>query len=464
MLGQIGFSQDWQLFIKNQTSYYEQQYDSSIIVESFLLDSSINNNGVEQLLFNSKSDLSNECYLNLKNAFNSISSYNNENKIDSLKCVKDSVFYFSFNFSSPDTFIIKPYSHVNDSWTTNSFKFNCTSTSIQNVFGVEDSIKIFKCKGSFSDTIEFILSKSFGLLKFLPFFAFTNNSNSLTHVPYFDFIGFSKLNIAKGYVQPDFSNYFHLSKGDVLLWRDYSRPDDIRTPESTTYHMDSITFAYISLDSVYYEYKSNYYDKNGLFSSTVNNSDFYLRKHEGKILKNLTSWFGYSPYGAFYFQSLGVNIKNSDTVTIANYDLPGIELNTSNCLTSIIADYGMSVSYSTREGKIFQGSYSWGEFSSTLIGSIIKGINYGSTKIPTGINIQAIEGVSIYPNPVLDNLNISSQTDDLKSLELFEVGGNLILSKPYKQTINLKDIKSGIYILRLVDIRNISKYYKIIKQ
>ena len=56
LAGELGNAQGWQLFVKNQLSYYQQRIDKSIKVETFLLDSSLNINGVDYLYFNAKSD------------------------------------------------------------------------------------------------------------------------------------------------------------------------------------------------------------------------------------------------------------------------------------------------------------------------------------------------------------------------------------------------------------------------
>ena len=262
LAGELGNAQGWQLFVKNQLSYYQQRIDKSIKVETFLLDSSLNINGVDYLYFNAKSELSENCYSKLRKEFENFDWIKNPNKIDSLLMTGDTILFIASFSSLLDTFIFKPYCKVGDSWITNSIKIECTEVNVAHILGIQDSIKIFKCTGAAYDTIEFVLSKSYGLIKFLPFNEFIWHDINSDFVPYFELIGFTRADISKGYIHPSFSKYFHLSIGDILFWRDYSGQYDT-FPESTTYHIDSITFAYISDDSVYYDYTRTDYNKKG---------------------------------------------------------------------------------------------------------------------------------------------------------------------------------------------------------
>jgi hypothetical protein len=469
LTGQFGFTQDWQLFIKNQVSYYQQYIDNSIKVESFLFDSSIYNNGIKYLYFNSKSELSDYCYSNLRQEINKLDWLKNPNKIDSLIIINDSVLFVSDYYSEMDTFIFKPFSNVGDSWITNGITLKCTEKKIAEIVGIQDSIKVFECNSSPYDTIIIVLSKSFGLIKFLPFKDFLYHSGNTAFSPYFELIGLKKENISKGYVQPDFNEYFHLNVGDVLFWRDYSDPDDIRIPESTTYHVDSITFVYISKDSVYYEYKITDYDERGAISYIGNYSSFYLRMDEGKIFRNSTSWFGlkydrFQSNEVFILNELDLKIEGGDTITYIYYQLPGIFIDTTDCQIRFAYDYDLTVGFSTREGKRYQGTFSWGESSTVMIGSIINGVKYGITDIPTGLNGLTTDGIKIYPIPAIDNLTINSPNTKIVKLELYDISGNLILSKSYTEKLNLREVNSGIYILRLVDKNNILHHFEIIKQ
>lgn len=469
LFGLSGSAQDWQLFNINQLSYYQQHYDKSIKVETFLFDSVFNNNGIDYLYFNSKSDFFNDCYTILKKEYESYYWIKNPDKIDSLIIINDTVFFIMNYASVLDTFIFKPYCNVGDSWITNSIKIECTEKNSTCIFDILDSIKIFRCLDSPYDTIEFILSKSFGLIKFLPFKEFFHKDVRTDFDPYFEFIGFNKEGVSKGYTQPDFSDYFHLSAGDILFWRDFSIPLDTIYYELIEYHVDSITYAFISNDSVYYDYIRTTYNHNGEVSNIGNNHIYHLRKNEGKIVKNLTSWFGhyetyYQESEVFFSSAIYYKIENRDRISYFKYELPGLLIDTIDCLVVEIADCDLTVEYSTREGLIFEASYSWGENSTTLIGSIIDGVEYGTTEIPTLLKTISIEQINIYPNPVIDNIILKSYNSKIRTIELYDIMGNLLFSKPYNEILNLKEINSGIYVLRLIDNNKNFINFRIVKQ
>jgi hypothetical protein len=464
-----GFSQDWNPFVLNQNSYYKQQYDNSAKVENFLLDSILNIEDAEILYFNAKSELKPDCYKNIKAAFEYMDWFKNPNKIDSLVKKNDSILFIANYPSDLDTFIFKPYAKLDNSWITNGITITCTRIEVSDILNNQDSIKTYTCSGNGYDGIEFVLSKNYGFLKFLPLNEFLYHSSSSDFPPYFELIGYSNGISSFGYTHPDFSDYFHLGTGDMLYWRDYSNPDDITQPRSTTYHVDSITTVYISSDSVYYGYKRTDYNENGAVTHVGNYSTYHLRKDEGKIVQINTSWFGlkynrYQPYEIFFLESLYFKIENNDTITYTQYHLPGLTIDTSDCMVGFIADYDLTVGFSTREGKIFQGTYSWGESSTTLIGSIINGIKYNETDIPTGIDKITFDNIKVYPNPFHDYINIKSP-DGVSLLEIFDATGSLILkSEIDNEIIDLGKLTTGIYIMKITDSKDKTRQLKLLKQ
>jgi hypothetical protein len=99
-----------------------------------------------------------------------------------------------------------------------------------------------------------------------------------------------------------------------------------------------------------------------------------------------------------------------------------------------------------------------------LIGSIIKGVKYGTIKIPTILKAIKDDQIIIYPNPVIDYITINSQNLEINNIELYDITGNLILTEPYTEKLNIIQISPGIYILRLIDNSNRLINLKIIKQ
>ena len=60
--------------------------------------------------------------------------------------------------------------------------------------------------------------------------------------------------------------------------------------------------------------------------------------------------------------------------------------------------------------------------------------------------------VSLYPNPVRDILNIEIE-NDIQSIEIYNIQGQKVLSSNQNQ-INVSDLASGMYLVRIQDIDN----------
>lgn len=69
---------------------------------------------------------------------------------------------------------------------------------------------------------------------------------------------------------------------------------------------------------------------------------------------------------------------------------------------------------------------------------------------------------SLYPNPVQDMLNIE-MSSDIQALEIYTLQGQKVMSSTQKQ-INVSDLASGIYMVRIQDVDGNSTSKKIIKK
>ncbi|MFT5779460.1 MAG: N-acetylneuraminic acid mutarotase [Crocinitomicaceae bacterium] len=63
-----------------------------------------------------------------------------------------------------------------------------------------------------------------------------------------------------------------------------------------------------------------------------------------------------------------------------------------------------------------------------------------------GLNENLID-LSIYPNPTSDYLHISSPVNTINAIELYSITGKMVYSGEYNQTIDVRDLQSGSYIL-----------------
>ncbi|MBT8308968.1 MAG: T9SS type A sorting domain-containing protein [Flavobacteriaceae bacterium] len=91
--------------------------------------------------------------------------------------------------------------------------------------------------------------------------------------------------------------------------------------------------------------------------------------------------------------------------------------------------------------------------------------NYKSSTL--GINDAAsIENIKVYPNPTKDILHISNPANKLESVDLYNVLGkriNIITSNSSdSKTLNVRNLRSGVYILKLKNIDGDSSTRKVI--
>jgi len=76
----------------------------------------------------------------------------------------------------------------------------------------------------------------------------------------------------------------------------------------------------------------------------------------------------------------------------------------------------------------------------------------------------AFSDVQLYPNPVENILHISNTTN-IKSLEVFSIQGQLMLTqKSQFATVAMSQLQSGLYFVKLTDAANNSSTFKILKK
>lgn len=453
-------SQNWNLFVLDQNSYYKQQYDDYAKVENFLLDSTLVGADKEVSYFNSKLNLSTDCDIDLKEVIDKRVGYLNDHKIDSLIKVGSSISLITSQSNELNTFLFKPHAKLNDSWVTNGITIKCSALEVQDVFGKQDSIKKFTCRNKGYDRIAFILSKTYGFLKFLPINEFFASKITL---PYFELIGYSKDSLRVGYTQPKFSDYFHLKAGDMLFW------EETRRSQNSLYYIDSITSSYITTDTVRYEYIQTMYDNQGETVSVDSKTRSHLQKIEGQIVENHTSSgvFLNSKGSRFYLFSLAhlyFKIEDNDTVTYAETRNHGVTFYGSDCTFRYPSDYSYVGAYSTKEGYFYEHRIAWG-FPKTVIGSIINGEISGDITISTGIDDIKAETYKVYPNPFKDNITIEDPSNTISHIEIYNTLGNLILKhEEGNGNISLEGLPSGVYILKIIDKNKVFSQQKIIKR
>jgi hypothetical protein len=77
----------------------------------------------------------------------------------------------------------------------------------------------------------------------------------------------------------------------------------------------------------------------------------------------------------------------------------------------------------------------------------------------------AKKAISIYPNPVNSNLNVSS-TIKIKQVEIFDVLGKLLVTKKvggFTEILDLSKVSKGLIIVKVVDEKNTTTIDKLFK-
>lgn len=107
-----------------------------------------------------------------------------------------------------------------------------------------------------------------------------------------------------------------------------------------------------------------------------------------------------------------------------------------------------SHSFDLHSGRIIVGSPR-NDDQGDNAGAIFTFDFFDNTPPPTSIQkISEMENISVFPNPAVDFININS-TDEIQSVQVFNLIGQLVLQENYNQQIDVSNIPSGGYILKL---------------
>jgi hypothetical protein len=102
--------------------------------------------------------------------------------------------------------------------------------------------------------------------------------------------------------------------------------------------------------------------------------------------------------------------------------------------------------------------------NSVSIGSVLflDSLNISYYSLPVGIqtpNIKLESGISIYPNPIKDKLNIISiQSDGIEFIKIYDVYGEMVKEsfiKNYLTTITISELSKGLYLYQITDSNGI---------
>jgi len=474
-------SQNWELFPKDQKMYFQEftQWDTTKV--DLYLNDSIKIAGQDKVLYFRKKitlEAIEECY----NEFVAYLNYTgNFFFIDSLVQREDTIFYHWTGSSTPFYFL--PKATVGQSWIVKStynqndfdeITITCSNIEPESFLGIIDSIKTFTLQANGTDdnnppidSFVIKLSKHYGLIEFVPFIRFLFHPGPAYGYRLLKLIGIDSLGSKRGYQQPKFEDYFHLSEGDILFWHRLHHSDFINYPDWHEYYKDSITQVISTADSIIYIYDRVKQDRDGdiFFYNAL--SKIYLKINFKNIVETPPNWLGYgnnnlgngpiqNPIQLWFSDYLSIRTDQitGDTATAFSFWSADLSIDTSDCEIYESIDSGYSFKVDTRYGVWQHCYYSFGSDCVLLTGSKIDGKQNGNLDFPTATNeISDVFPIQIHPNPASNSITISN-LDYQKELnyKIITSTGQLVKSGNLSSNeIQINNLVPGFYFILLLN-------------
>jgi len=148
--------------------------------------------------------------------------------------------------------------------------------------------------------------------------------------------------------------------------------------------------------------------------------------------------------------------------------LTAVTLSAQSMDKTVMASAGSSMSVA-----VFTIGYTIGE---PIVGmasnesSIHQGFWAGSLQVVALTSEKKLDGIVVYPNPVMDELTIFTNSNEINAIDLFGIDGRRVLKQTVETSklehnINLSSLSKGVYVLRLfIKDESESKLFKIIKK
>ena len=475
-----GWAQDWALFPLGTELYYSgNALPPDTTVELYLLDS-VRNEGDEQVqLFNMQAWFATmgDCAASFADPIGLLGSLWPK---DSLIVRNDTVFQYTAFGNAP--FFFLPQAAIGQSWDVVSdfagndydqITITCTAKEEHLVLGSADSVKIFTLtpNGASSGQLpisnfQMVLSKSHGLVEFVPFALFIHHPASVNFYT-LQLTGAHGSNESAGFIRPGFNDFFHLQAGDALVWEYERYPADISQPWTHFYASDSITSSLITDDSVTYHVQRRQFNWTGELDTVLSLSfTGYLEQYKNLVdigpdaITIASIEYGADPYfpgvtmDHIFFATdryaLLPALGPSGAVIGWGFGYAGPILNTENCLAIETVDIAYDARLDTWAGfNLVDWSDYFGIRRWTLIGSIIEGVPVGDltlglTKARAGRN-----GITTYPNPAHDRLFVNTADHLVASYVITDAQGREVQRGQLDADgIPVAALPNGLYLLR----------------
>lgn len=464
LISSAAYSQNWSLFPPTQKSLYSNFHG----YEDIRIDSILIQGDTSTLFFNDRVRNGN-CLIDSNMNFVFWGGYFLlpktaivTPKLTTFHCIRNGI-QVQFDF--------KQHSTVGETWAIAQTNLNlkCESIDTRTIFGVVDSIKYFNVYtvGNPFPIVEYeyILSKNFGLIQF----------TSINQLAFEDtvglrksnLLGFRMSNISKGFVVPDFNDFFHLHASDVLVWKYHEKNLDIRIPDKIYYYKDSILKAEHTADIVKYIFKrtkKSIAEIDSIYFARKEFDDYLIQNPSHFIIADKDPIHHFSHFGDDFFAHVRVeDINISSSYTEMAFYWSGWFHHKDDCEEGMIFDVGSFFTINTKVGILNYGIDSWGTTTNEVVGSIINGVASGITSIPTSIpDIKNVE-FSIYPNPANTTITIQGDFNTNTQYKIANLQGQIVQEGNLSSIINIENLPSGLFYLQIIERESLrtGKFVKI---
>ncbi len=478
--GALPLVAQWELFPLGQRSYYQDMSLPGMQVDMVLMDSVRLVPPGDTYLYNLTS-VRDQLFGSCAGAVVQQMAYMNQSMgypvpMDSLLERNDTVFYFSALSTSPFYFL--PQAAVGQSWTVastyagNSFSdiaITCTGIAEETFMGITDSVKTFSLAavGPPSPINDRVvrLSKQHGLVEYVPFETFLYHP-SWAAIGWYTLVGLESNGVVHGYRQPAFAEYFHLSVGDVLLWRYEEHPWNIAQPSITTYRRDSIVGVAVSVNSVTYTFNGSMQQADGSITAFQSGQVAYYRDALGGMLgaapNDLANGAGAANSGVEFWGAeanmiwhsgplqLSIAQNGLDTITSFAFESWGDFVDT-DCQVHQAVDWSYEWRADTRAGlNRYCANFGMGTACTELIGSRINGGQQGNITLGIASNEGVAAGLSIHPNPASDRLFLTNAGLGGSRYIILDAFGRMVQRGTLAQDgVVVQDLPPGAYVLQV---------------
>lgn len=477
----IGYAQDWNPFPLGQKSFYQEIFNDNAI-QVFHCDTVLNRGNIQTYFFSNTEENYSGCFNSIKNQniqsyffpFEPYSNYHNFIRPDSMNYFNDTLM-LEFILGSGqynNEIIFLPKTPLHSSWFSainhyqanyNRLKFTCDSIYLDTIIGnITDSVKLISVKAynnstpvvSIFDNQKIILSKNFGYKQLVSFSGQSQYPSAI--------IGLENNSTQEGFYYPDFTDYFHLNVGDIIIWSEHHDGDITST--YTYFYKDSLIESFVSSDSVYYKFnRQKAFGANSLHYFITNRDKMSWLSNSTAINKNFKS---INSYGTYPLHNLSPIFKTNNLYE-REYYFNGLDLDTNNCILQGVACIETIERFDTYLGLKYQSFTAYSTTTFNVIGSTISGITQGTpwNMIVTDVKDNTVDSksISIYPNPSPSG-NFTLESEQAKWLEIMSIDGKTVFSQNINQSktaINT-NLPQGLYFVKITFDNNKQTIQKIV--